>query len=199
MAWFACSRTCADQDDRHRPRRRRALRLPRPARQRVPARWSGATHGAAPPLPQPEAAAQNGVPGAPVEAPVSGRPEILAGFLGVATRIVDLHRDDHELRILRLVVPDAPPGLRWHANRLVLAELDDLVVQLELELPREDEVDLLLRLVPVPVRALAARVLRHSPVGQRGLLGPDRVGDPAHLAGVVPQPVVHLVEPDDLV
>ena len=61
-----------------------------------------------------------------------------------------------------------------------------VVVELELELPRDDEVELFLRLVPVPVGALAARVLRHAAVGQRHLLGVDLVRDQeAHLAGVV--------------
>ena len=79
------------------------------------------------------------------------------------------------------------------------ADLDDLVAELELQLAGEDEVDLLLRLVPVAVRALAARVLRHPPVRDRNLLGADRVGDPAHLARVVAEPVVDVLELDDLV
>src|SRR5437764_14976297 len=57
------------------------------------------------------------------------RPEVLARLLRVALRIVDPNRDDHELCILRLVVPHATPGLRRDADRLVLAYLDDLVVQ----------------------------------------------------------------------
>ena len=75
-----------------------------------------------------------------------------------------------------------------------LRDLDDLVAELELQLAGEDEVDLLLRLVAVPVGALAAGVLRHPPVGDRDLLGADRVRDPAHLAGVVAEPVVDVVE-----
>ena len=70
--------------------------------------------------------------------------------------------------------------------------------ELELQPPREDEHDLLLRLVTVAVRALAARVLRHPPVGDRDLLGADRVRDAAHLAGVVAEPVLDVVEFHDL-
>ena len=49
------------------------------------------------------------------------------------------------------------------------------------------------------VRALAPGVLRHPPVGDRDLLGADRIRDPAHLAGIVAQPVVDVFELDDLV
>ena len=42
-------------------------------------------------------------------------------------------------------------------------------------------------------------MLRHAPVRQRDLLGADRVRDAAHLARVVAEPVVDLVERDDLV
>ena len=73
-------------------------------------------------------------------------------------------------------------------------ELDDVVVELELELARGDEVDLLLLLVPVAVRALAARVLRHAPVRERDLLGFEVVRHHPHLAGVVPEDVVDLLE-----
>ena len=45
------------------------------------------------------------------------------------------------------------------------------VVQLELQLPRRDEVDLFLLLVAVAVGPLAARVLGHPPVRERDLLG----------------------------
>ena len=41
-------------------------------------------------------------------------------------------------------------------------------------------------------------MLRHPPVGDRDLLGTDRVGDPAHLARVVAEPIVDVIEPDDL-
>src|SRR5262249_48575991 len=77
--------------------------------------------------------------------------------------------------------------------------LDDLVVQLELELSPQHEVELLLRLVPVPVRAFAARVLRHSPMCQRDLLCADRVRDATHLAGIVAEPVVDIREVHDLI
>ena len=74
------------------------------------------------------------------------------------------------------------------------AQLDHLVAELELQLAGDDEVDLLLRLVPVPIRALAARVLRHATVRERDLLGTDRIRDPPHLAGIVAQPILDLVE-----
>src|SRR5262249_2070737 len=61
------------------------------------------------------------------------------------------------------------------------------------------EIDLLLGLMPMPVGALAACVLRHVPVGDRDLLGADRIGDPAHLARIVAQPVLNVFERDDLV
>src|SRR6476619_7866486 len=61
------------------------------------------------------------------------RPEVLGRPFRIPLRVVDPHRDDDELCILGLVVPDAAPGLRRNADRLVLAELDDLVVQLELQ------------------------------------------------------------------
>ena len=67
-------------------------------------------------------------------------------------RIVD-PRDDH-----RAPRPRARRSRRERTtsrrdpHRRALAELDDLVVELELELPGEDEVDLLLRVVPVAVR-----------------------------------------------
>src|SRR4029077_10084188 len=85
------------------------------------------------------------------------------------------------------------------ADCLVLAELDDVVVELELHLAAEHEVELFLGLVPVAVRPVAAGVLRHPPVRESYLLSPDRVRDPAHLARVVAQPVVDVLELHDLV
>ena len=40
-------------------------------------------------------------------------------------------------------------------------------------------------------------MLRHPPVGDRDLLGTDRVGEPAHLARVVAEPFVDVIELDD--
>ena len=85
------------------------------------------------------------------------------------------------------------------ANGSAALELDDLVVQLELELPRRDEVDLLLLLVAMTVRALAARVLRHPPVRERDLLGLEVARHHPHLARVVAEDVLDLVEPLDRV
>ena len=80
-----------------------------------------------------------------------------------------------------------------------LLELDHVVVHLELELPRGDEVDLLLLLVAMTVRALAARVLGHPPVAEGDLLGTQGAGEHPHLAGVVAQDVLDLVQPLDRV
>ena len=86
-----------------------------------------------------------------------------------------------------------------NAHRRAALELDDLVVQLEQQLAGGDEVDLLLLLVPMPVRALAARVLRHPPVRERDLLGLEVAGHHPHLARVVAEDVVHVFEPLDRV
>src|SRR5205807_5671568 len=101
--------------------------------------------------------------------------------------------------ILLRVAPDAAPRPRWNADRLVLAQLDDVIPELELQPAGDHKVDLLLRPVPVPVRALAARVLRHAPIRDRDLLSADRVRDPPHLAGVIAQPVLDILDLHDLV
>src|SRR5262249_51712475 len=85
-------------------------------------------------------------------------PEVLHE-LGVALGIGDLRRDDHDVRVLRLVVPERArdPGGDTHGDRTL--DRDHLVVELRLEPARDEEVDLLLRPVPVPVAPLAAGVL----------------------------------------
>src|SRR6266566_2768975 len=123
----------------------------------------------------------------------SQRPEILVGSLAVPGGIVDSRRHDDQLSILLRVVPDAAPRPRWNADRLVLAQLDDVIPELELQPAGDHKVDLLLRPMPVPVRALAARVLRHAPIRDRDLFSADRVRDPAHLAGVIAQPVLDIL------
>src|SRR6187431_806468 len=103
--------------------------------------------------------------------------------------------DDDQLRVLGLVVPDRATRLRWDTDGAAALDLDDLVPELELQLPRGDEVDLLLLPVPVAVRPLAARVLGHAPVGERDLLSLEVGRHHAHLAGVVPEHVRDLLEP----
>src|SRR4029079_19683527 len=120
------------------------------------------------------------------------RPESVHG-LGVAARIVDPLRHDHDLGVLRLVVPHAPHRSRWDPHGLMTPELDDLVAELALELAADHEDQLLLGAVLVPVRPLAPRVLRHAPVGQCDLLRADRVRDAAHLARIVAEPVDDLL------
>src|SRR5207253_5294862 len=79
---------------------------------------------------------------------------------GVALGVGDTLRDDHELRVAGLVVPDRAHHLGRDPDRRARLGLDHLVAELELELPGDDEVDLFLLAVEVPVRALPARVLR---------------------------------------
>ena len=127
------------------------------------------------------------------------RPEVLEvlGVVGGSARH-DLGHDD-ELRVLGLVVPDGAPRLRRDTDGRAALELHDVVVQLELQLAGRDEVDLLLLLVAVAVRALAARVLRHAPIREGDLLGLEVTRHHPHLARVVPEDVVHLLEALDRV
>src|SRR5262249_39667852 len=120
-------------------------------------------------------------------------PQVLDG-LGVVGRAPgDDLRDDDQLGVLGLVVPDRAPGLRSDADRVAALQLEDLVVELELELARGDEVDLLLLLVAMAVRALATRVLRHPPVRECDLLRLEIAGHHPHLAGVVAEDVHDLL------
>jgi hypothetical protein len=120
-------------------------------------------------------------------------------FLGVPHRVVDALLETITISASSPVVayPSVVSGLRMYC--IVSCGLDVFVLELELSPPRLDEHDLLQRLVPVAVGALAAGVLRHPPVRDRDLLGTDGVGDAAHLAGVVAQPVVDVLELHDLV
>ena len=77
-------------------------------------------------------------------------PEIRDG-VGVTFRVGDAHRDDDEVRIVRLVVPDRPHHLGRDSDRRPGPRFDHLVAELELKPAADDEVDLLLRLVEVAV------------------------------------------------
>src|SRR5262249_14987335 len=123
-------------------------------------------------------------------------------------RVLDPRRDDDELGVLRLVVPDGAEDLGSHPDRRAPPGLDHLVLELELELSGDHEVDLLLLGMAVPVGTpappvrrhppggtLAARVLRPPPVGQRHLLALQAAGEHSHLAGVVAEDVVDLLQP----
>ena len=72
--------------------------------------------------------------------------------------------------------------------------VDDVVSELELELPRDDKVDLLLRPVPVAVRALAAGLGWHPPPGERDLFSVELVGHHPHLSGVITEDVRGFLE-----
>src|SRR5262249_38555037 len=72
--------------------------------------------------------------------------------------------------------------------------LDHVVLELELKLPGDHEVDLLLLGVTVAVGSFAARVLRHAPVGQPDRLALQATREHPHLAGAVAEAVVDLFE-----
>src|SRR6266567_4151334 len=116
------------------------------------------------------------------------RPEV-RNRNGVGADILDSRGDNQELRIFGLVVPDRSDALGRAPDGASPLHLDHLIPELELELAREDEVDLLLGLVEVPVRALAARVLRHPAVGEGHLLVAELRGEVLHLARIVTQDV----------
>ena len=101
-------------------------------------------------------------PSRPSRGPASVRgPEVRHRTRVVLRDSSMLDRDDDQLGVLRLVVPDRAHDLGRDADDGAALELEDVVVELELELPRHHEVQLLLRPVAVAVRALAAGVLRH--------------------------------------
>ena len=110
-----------------------------------------------------------------------------------------LRRDDEQVPVLGLVVPDRARGRRRDADARGTDDLDHLVVQLELQAAAEDEVELLLRAVVMAVRALAAGVLRHPPVRDGDLLGLERPAHQHHLARVVAERVGDVVDSLDRV
>src|SRR5262249_42937368 len=74
--------------------------------------------------------------------------------LGLGLRVVDPLRDDHQLGVVRLVVPDGADDLRCDPDRGAAAALDHVVPELELQLSRDDEVELLLGCVVMAVGTL---------------------------------------------
>src|ERR671919_2085559 len=124
-------------------------------------------------------------------------PEVLDG-LHVGLRVVGLHRADDQDRVVRPLVPDRPGDLRRHAYQVPGGDVEDPFLQLELQRAGHDEVDLLLRLVPVAVAPLAAGLGRHAPPGEGDLLVPEVAGGAhPHLAGIVAQYVGDVVQAAD--
>ena len=79
---------------------------------------------------------------------------------------------------------DRAHALRRDAHDVPGPELDDVVVELALDVAREDVEDLLLGLVGMAVGALPARARRHVAPRDRDLLVLQRTRHEPHLAGV---------------
>src|SRR3954465_3849040 len=103
------------------------------------------------------------------EALLVRRPEVV-DQLAPGAEVGAAGRADDQLGVLGPLVPDRADHLGCDPHRCEGPGLQDLVVELELELPGDHEVDLLLGVVAVAVAPLAAGPRGHPPVGERHLL-----------------------------
>src|SRR5947209_5701534 len=110
-------------------------------------------------------------------------PEVVDQF-AVGVWVIEPDRADQELGVAGAVVPDRACHRRGDPYGAAGGDVDHLVLELELELPGDHVVDLLLGLVAVPVAALAAGARGHQAVGQCDLPGVERLGHEPHRAGI---------------
>src|SRR3954471_2558572 len=103
-------------------------------------------------------------------------------------------REDEQLRLLVGVVVDRAERVAAAAHRRLRPRLEDVVVDLERDHPRDHEVDLLLARVTMPVTAATTGSRQHSAPTEGDLFGRDRARVPALLA--VAGVVRHEVERD---
>src|SRR6185295_19189845 len=108
-----------------------------------------------------------------------GGPELIS-CLGRG--LVEPRREDQQLGLLVGVVVDGAERVAPDAHRHAGSRLEDVVVDLECDGPRDHEVDLLLTRVAMPVAAAATGPGQHPAPAEGDLLGRDRPRVPALLA-----------------